>query len=127
MNTAFTSEGRSITNSINTNYSFAADAVAYIGTATVAITFSIGPVEALSLRFVVIYNNGSTFAASNSNGTAAIAAAGVYTIAAASTRSIAADTDWSIGADNACSIGPSAAVDCTIVTATVGSISAATA
>jgi hypothetical protein len=78
MNTAFTREGRSTTNSINTNCSFAADAVADIGTATVAITFSIGPAEALSLRFVVIYNNGSTaFAASNSNDTAAVTSTSV--------------------------------------------------
>jgi hypothetical protein len=74
MNSAFTSEGRSITSSINTNCSFAADAVAYTGTATVAITFFIGPAEARSLRFVVIYNNGSTtIAAAQSNGTAAVA------------------------------------------------------
>ena len=88
MNTAFTSEGRSITNSINTNYSFAADAKAYIGTATVAITFSIGPAEALSLRFVVIYNNGSTFAASNSNDTAAVTFTSIGSAAIATVCSI---------------------------------------
>jgi hypothetical protein len=89
MNSAFTSEGRPITSSINTNRSPAADAVAHTGTATVAITLFIGPAEARSLRFVVIHNNGSTtIAAAQSNGTAAVALTSLGPAAIAAVRSI---------------------------------------
>jgi hypothetical protein len=74
MNPAPTSEGRPVTSPINTNRPPAANAVAHIGTTTVAITLSIGPAEARSLMPVAIHRNGSiTPAAARPNDTAAVA------------------------------------------------------
>jgi hypothetical protein len=89
MNPAPTREGQPVTSPINTSRPPAANAVADIGTATVAITLSIGPAEARSLMPAAIHNNGSiTPVAAHPNDTAAVAPTSMNSATIATTCSI---------------------------------------